>query len=228
MSLAWSSVKALSIPVGGVSRDVKRVSVGGVTVWEKAPALPYDAEVEYLRSNGGPYVSPGIVPSNATRWDMRFSLDTANAKMGVDVAAKRLRVIGRGGAFSADIYGSSSYNGSWSTGQTVNEISVNLPNKRVTVNGTTRTFSGSYASNDLPLLLLGSATGATSADARASTLYWCKIYTSGTLVRNFIPVRIGSVGYLYDRANPTGGPLGNGLYGNSGTGAFVIGPDANA
>lgn len=45
----------------------------------------------------------------------------------------------------------------------------------------------------------------------------------------FIPVRVGSganaVGYLYDKANPTGGPLGNGLYPNSGTGAFVIGPD---
>jgi hypothetical protein len=59
-----------------------------------------------------------------------------------------------------------------------------------------------------------------------------KIWQSGVLVRNFQPVRVGSganaVGYLYDRANPTGGPLGKGLYPNAGSGAFVIGPDANA
>ena len=39
---------------------------------------------------------------------------------------------------------------------------------------------------------------------------------------DFIPVRVGSGssarGYLYDRANPTGGPQGNGLYGNAADG----------
>jgi hypothetical protein len=58
-----------------------------------------------------------------------------------------------------------------------------------------------------------------------------RVYDGSILVRDFIPVRVGSganaVGYLYDRANPTGGPLGNGLYPNSGSGAFVVGPDAN-
>lgn len=61
-------------------------------------------------------------------------------------------------------------------------------------------------------------------------IYAAKVLdANGVLVRDFIPVRVGSganaVGYLYDKANPTGGPLGNGLYPNSGTGAFVIGPD---
>lgn len=35
MSLNWTNVKSLAIPVGGTARDVKRVSIGGVTVWEK-------------------------------------------------------------------------------------------------------------------------------------------------------------------------------------------------
>ena len=66
---------------------------------------------------------------------------------------------------------------------------------------------------------------------------YCQIYDDSTLVRDFIPVRVGSgssaVGYLYDRANPDGGPLGNGLYGNAADGqggkagfpANCIGPD---
>lgn len=34
-----------------------------------------------------------------------------------------------------------------------------------------------------------------------------------------------AVGYLYDRANPTGGPLGNGLYGSATATPLVAGPD---
>jgi len=56
-------------------------------------------------------------------------------------------------------------------------------------------------------------------------IYCAKIWRSGSIVRDFIFTRIGQVGYMYDRANPTGGPLGNGLYPNSGTGSFVLGPD---
>lgn len=37
---------------------------------------------------------------------------------------------------------------------------------------------------------------------------------------DFIPVRVGQVGYLYDRVSGQ-------LFGNSGTGAFIVGPDVN-
>lgn len=52
--------------------------------------------------------------------------------------------------------------------------------------------------------------------------------TSGDLLRDYIPVRVGTVGYLYDRANPTGGPLGNGLYGSATDTPFIAGPDVVA
>ena len=35
---------------------------------------------------------------------------------------------------------------------------------------------------------------------------------------DFIPVRVGDIGYLYDR-------MSGQLFGNQGTGAFIIGPD---
>ena len=58
-------------------------------------------------------------------------------------------------------------------------------------------------------------------------LYYLIIYTptSGTVVHRYIPVRVGTVGYLYDEINPTGGPNGNGLYGNALTGDFILGQD---
>lgn len=39
-----------------------------------------------------------------------------------------------------------------------------------------------------------------------------------TIVRDFIPVRVGKVGYMYDRVSGQ-------LFGNQGTGAFIVGPD---
>ena len=51
-------------------------------------------------------------------------------------------------------------------------------------------------------------------------LMFCKIYQNNVLVRDYIPVRKGMVGYLYDRVSGK-------LFGNAGTGDFVLGPDKN-
>lgn len=49
--------------------------------------------------------------------------------------------------------------------------------------------------------------------------YSGKIWDSSyALVRDFIPVRIDTTGYLYDNVSKQ-------LFGNSGTGDFVLGPD---
>ena len=49
-------------------------------------------------------------------------------------------------------------------------------------------------------------------------VYNFKIYENGTLVKDFIPVRAGSVGYLYDKVNDR-------LHGNRGADNFTIGSD---
>ena len=46
------------------------------------------------------------------------------------------------------------------------------------------------------------------------------MYDGSTLVRDFIPVRIGQTGYLFDKVSRQ-------LFGNSGTGNFILGPDKN-
>ncbi len=47
---------------------------------------------------------------------------------------------------------------------------------------------------------------------------YLQIYSNGALVRDFIPVRKGTVGYLYDRVSGE-------LFGDAGTGAFGYGND---
>ena len=46
----------------------------------------------------------------------------------------------------------------------------------------------------------------------------CRIYDNNILVRDYITVRRGTVGYLYDRVSGQ-------LFGNAGTGAFGYGND---
>lgn len=51
--------------------------------------------------------------------------------------------------------------------------------------------------------------------------YYFQIYDNGTLVRDFIPVRIGTKGYMLDKVSGE-------LYGNSGTGDFILGQDVGS
>lgn len=45
-----------------------------------------------------------------------------------------------------------------------------------------------------------------------------QLYHNNTLVRNFIPVRVGQIGYLFDKVTER-------LFKNDGTGNFILGPD---
>ena len=52
----------------------------------------------------------------------------------------------------------------------------------------------------------------------ANRLYGAMFEKEGETIRNFIPVRKGDVGYMYDLVSGQ-------LFGNSGTGNFILGPD---
>ena len=54
--------------------------------------------------------------------------------------------------------------------------------------------------------------------AKYLRLYSAKFSRNGVLLRDYIPVRVGTTGYLYERVNKT-------LCGNEGTGDFILGPD---
>ena len=57
-------------------------------------------------------------------------------------------------------------------------------------------------------------------DWESVRLYAFQIFDNGVLVRDFIPVRVGRAGYMFDRVSGEYLP-----FGNVGTGAFILGPD---
>lgn len=246
MSLAWSSVKALSIPFGGVSRDVKRVAVGGVEVWRK---LPYDAEVEYLESTGTQYIDTGIVPKfnySAVCRVMRLDAGTgtdAFCTFGVMTgwANKAWLVIHNNNNSLRLLCGSNqgrkdNYAPTFNTWQT-----YTLANGKLSIDGTQvlSVSASSSSANGNAYLFCGNNTReqgpyGISASRRVSAF---AIYDdAGNTLRDFIPVRVGSganaVGCLFDKLgtggqNPDGTARNDGLYFRQGSGAFVVGPDAN-
>ena len=198
----FADVKAIAIPEG----DVKELAIGGVTVWQKPNPLPYDAEVEYVQSSGAQYVDTGLSLASGT-FNMTGAFHTAYSStkyfFGVQGDAssgstgqKRLLMWQTSAGYSIDrgtsggrINGTLGADGSFSTGDVGYSITLNTA-KPIYV----------FAAN-------GISSSSNRGIGRLSAL---KIWDAQDNVRDFIPVRVGSgasaVGYLYDRANPSGGP----------------------
>ena len=78
---------------------------------------------------------------------------------------------------------------------------------------------GTFTSN-LDICMFGKTQedGVTIFAKGSMKCYYLKLWDNGVLVRDMVPVRVGQVGYMYDRVSNT-------LFGNAGTGDFVLGPD---
>ena len=190
--------------------------------------LPYDAEVEYLESTGTQYVDLGL---NSTtdkfyNFEISFALTAATSPIPFGYA-----------------YGGTARYGLWNTGTNWfvganNNNSIDLGAKdtdlhhvltdfgtSVEVDGNTLAIGGGSVRANIGLNLfarVNSASGATSRILSKAKIFMFRIWdTGGNLLRDYIPVRKGTVGYLYDRVSGK-------LFGNAGTGDFVLGLDKAA
>ena len=100
-----------------------------------------------------------------------------------------------------------------------------MNNQSVSVDGATcHTWNkrASYLVTSTVPLCLFALNGGSGTDSRkfVGRIAYVKIYLSDVLVMDCIPVRVGQTGYMYDKVS------GN-LFGNRGTGDFILGPDIN-
>lgn len=178
------------------------------------PALPYDAEVEYLESTGTQYIDTGIGLA-AGSFRCHASVDTTytqpcnvfvlkgDATSGNTNERRVLFLFQVGGDGYIDrgtAGGRISFSGAdYDTGKIAFSIQLNA--------GSTKHF-GAFGT-----------IGGNSAYFLRGKMYLLQIWDdNGVLVRDFIPVRKNGVGYLFDK-------VGRKLFGNAGTGSFVLGPD---
>ena len=180
--------------------------------------LPYDAEVEWLESTGTQYFDTGYTPSinNIQSWGLlQTNTDVPFGCLNFIIVSGYHRFFTTSGVH----YGQHQ--------DTFHVWELNASLKTLLIDGTRNASNIGTTDAVGNLWLFGRSDSGVKGNVR---LYFFKEEDQiGNPIVDFIFVRVGPrenpVGYMYDRANPTGGPLGNGLYPNAGTGAFIIGPD---
>ena len=182
--------------------------------------LPYDAEVEYLESTGTQWIDTQLKAATYTYiYDGVIKNNPNEVVFGAD-SSKALGLWCGNNNKVGFCYGQKYYS-------TVNSPITGLPNQRnhviltsssINVNGVVTNYGGNYFIDTTNSICLFS-------DKEGSYKFSGKIYSfqivdAGVILLDFIPVRVGQVGYLYDRVSGQ-------LFGNAGTGAFIVGPDVN-
>lgn len=180
--------------------------------------VPYDAKISYLESNGNQYINTGFVNTLNTEFNLDFQI--------TDDATQDRKVIGTSNRFGFALDG-----GHWRTiGSEWYVTSKQADNNRHYLTTNSGKFimdsvqiadrTGYTVAATVPMFIFAASLSSTTIDRGPvkMKLYSCNIYDNGNLIREFIPVRVGTIGYLYDRVSKT-------LFGNSGSGSFTLGPD---
>lgn len=192
-------------------------------------ALPYDAEIEYLEStlSTGQYIDTLITPTAATGIKMEVSCnDTRDSFIaGLRNSTNTNTRWCVGHASNGFYWGYGGYQGSGNrliAQDAVLEMNYLASGVFTATNGaethTDPLPTLSFVPNKTICLFIGNGVYSQSYGKWNGKIYYCIITQNNSVVMDLIPVRVGTVGYMYDRVSGQ-------LFGNAGTGAFVLGPD---
>ena len=187
------------------------------TIYDNAGtgAFKYPArQLEYLKSTGTEYIDTGI------------KFDGANTKIELktyeDSLTRRHSICGDDGNFFYYFRGT----GNWAVGYNGTASNIDLymsvgnnvfviDKNNVYVNGVlAKTYTASSSVSAYNVLLFNRKTSL--VDNGDVTMYYCKIWNNGTLVRDYIPAFKDGVAGMWDKTNSV-------FYSNAGTGTFSVG-----
>ena len=185
--------------------------------------LPYDYEVQYIETDGASYIDTGIKISSDVTFDITFDLpDPASSSgflfggsvsdnsgcLGFECSNPKVWHYNNGRATHNNTcpYGWNTFNNT----QSENSIVIN---NTITITRTSATFS---TNKNFYILAYNGAT--ISYSGNGTRFISAKIYVSGILTMDLIPVCKNNVGYVYDK-------ISNKLFENKGIGNFIVGPE---
>lgn len=186
-------------------------------------ALPYDAEIEYLESAGNCVIRTPIIPTGD---DIRVQTKVLHKGYTdgdgyipwfctyVNEQTNTYRIIRNYTSTTSILL----YNGARADGGgisyniTLNNIyNIDFNRNRYTINtssGNLSTVKGTENSGYLYLF----------SHKFKGAFFFFRLWKDDVLMLDLIPVRKGNVGYMYDKVSGQ-------LFGNAGTGQFILGPD---
>jgi hypothetical protein len=206
---------------GGVmTLDLQRISQGG---GEVEPPLPYDAEIEYLESTGAQYIDTGYKNWITSVYIYSEVAFTSTSGRQLEGAVNSFYVgcnAGRVEAMYVTYFGTIQADTKIILEKSVvksgNNVSFTIKKDGYTGYTRTQAYTGNEITKNIAFFNL---IDNTSLGMKCKK-YANKLIIDGVLVRDYIPVRVGTTGYMYDRVSRQ-------LFGNAGTGDFIVGPDKN-
>lgn len=189
----------------------------------------FDAEIEYLESNGTQYIDTNAIVKSETIYDIKAQItqlqETAPSggenfligTMSANNALYTLRCLVYGDNIIIQ-RGQFALTGVVSIPKDTNWHTYYSSKTLCKIDNTTGVPSYTITDSNLKIFLFKQNRDGFADHDSYCRIAYCKIYDGSTLVRDFIPVRKDTTGYLYDKVS------GN-LFGNSGTGDFILGND---
>ena len=204
------------------STPIEKAYIGSTLVWEKSsPVLPYDAEIEYIQSNGTQYIDTNV-GGTGTFTSARIIIDAQFTS----ITSRCLTGASNGFYFGVNnSRWEASYN-HYVSGANTNrhtfEKKLLKPKSHIFyLDGVTKNTWSTTVSDDnygYTVYLFAMNSGNSPLLFCQYKLYSAKIYINDVLLFDAIPVRKSQVGCLYDRVS-------GGLFYNLGSGSFPLGPD---
>ena len=164
---------------------------------------PYDTEIEYLESTGTQYIDTGYKTNNQDNFQLICDVDATSGWMGSN------------GNLQMDLRINPS------PSRRVFKVTHSANSGPITYINNTQVKSQSYHNYNnyiIALFALGFGEDTVHYYDATEKLYSSKLIINNVIVRDLIPVRVGNVGYLFDKVSGQ-------LFGNAGTGSFILGPD---
>lgn len=204
-----------------LGEDLVYDSAGGGQV------LPYDAEIEFLQSSGTQYIDTGIKPTTNTRVVLECSNlrqsgnenETFGCGATVNGSRVRFHVVAvahwNGYKFHFGCGSGILYTTTADNAKHIFELSGD---GSVVQDGVNYSIGSSITSISQTMPLFARLWDGAYQYTTGVRVHSFKCYEDGALILDFIPVRVGQTGYLYDRVSGE-------LFGNDGTGSFTLGND---
>ena len=212
--------KGVTVPANATLDDYAAL-VDSIQTGGGGSTLPYDAEVEYLESTGTQWIDTGVTVDGTN--NIIVELKVAQTADTTAISFYFAQNLSGSNYFAAYANASNKYacvyRNKWAASTTSTDRSVhvlNYDNGKLYKDGTLLVTASSTtsvtASNTLALF------GSHGSNSNKFKLYYFKLMSNHVTVLDMIPVRVGQVGYMYDRVSGE-------LFGNSGTGSFTFGND---
>ena len=187
-------------------------------------SLPYDKELYYIESTGTQYIDTNYILSN--NQNNRLYIECAST----DNNGAYKWIFGSKGGTKQSVFAFANSNGSlyteikgsnWTSSDYKFALDsknvIELDSTSITFNGSPYLHGGSFVYSGVSITIFGCKTSTGLYDNKfIGRIYAAKIYDNDTLVRDFIPVKVGQEGCLYDKVSGE-------IFRNAGTGSFILG-----